>query len=98
MQKRENLALIDNTCKSIKNNKKSLLENFAKGCVFNGCAEFRHISALVVLNGNNSSIGFSRVNVFLEQSLDTRGMKRLKTISILIKKDNYYYFFFVFFR
>lgn len=57
----------------------TLLEKIAKSCILNGCAEFCQISALFILNGNNSSIGFARSKIFLEQSSEIRG-----TFSIVI--------------
>lgn len=52
----------------------TLLEKIIKNCIVNGCAEFCQISALFILNGNNSSIGFARSKIFLEQSSEVRGI------------------------
>lgn len=55
------------------NKNKSWLKKFAKTSVINGVIQLKRISAIAKLNGHNSYIGLSHMQVALKQSTDTRG-------------------------
>lgn len=74
MHRREKLLKNENFEKAISANKKeTFIENIMKDCIINGFAEFCQISALLILKGNNASIGCLHSTILMEQSTDTRG-------------------------
>lgn len=50
----------------------SLLERLFKKCILKVQVEMVHVSALLKLNGNNSTIGFNLIKMLLEQFTETR--------------------------
>ncbi|CAG9812625.1 unnamed protein product [Phaedon cochleariae] len=51
---------------------KSALEKMMEKCCINFCAEFNQVSAIIRLKDRNSSIGFKKIRLMLDQSQDTR--------------------------